>query len=199
MSTFRARGLLLCGILVIGVGTMALIGRGVGSSQPKPVLKEPINTFFNAPPDNIADMVTHADAVVLGRMVGRTPLNPRDSAGPPRFASHFQVLEILHNFTKQQVDPQAIDILRPSGDIDLGSHVVSGYQVGFPEFDRGHQYVVFLSWNEALPGWVPAYGPDSVFDVTTGHPQTFGRSALADKLTRKSSDDLLNQVRFLGR
>ena len=199
MSTFSRRGMWVFAILAVCVGAMAIIGGGVGSSQPKPIHEEPINTYFNAPPDNIADMVTRADAVVLGRMVGRSPFKGRSDPARPSFANRFQIVEILHNPTKHPVDPNAIDLVRPSGDTDHGAYVVRGYQVGFPEFETGHQYILFLSWNEAIPGWVPAYGPDSVFDVTAGRSKAFGRSAVAESLARKSPADLLNQVRFLGR
>ena len=202
MASRIARRALVGAVLVATtVGLVAVIGRDFSGFQGKPIREDKIYTSFKAPPGNVPDMVLGADAVVRGRMVGKQPVNARTGAvrGREMTANHLQVIEILHNFAKHQVEPGVLNILRPSGDFDRGSHIERAHQVDFPEFQPGHEYLVFLYWNEALDGWVPAYGPDSVFDLTSNRPIPFGSSKVATALAAKSSSELLTHVRFLGR
>jgi len=34
--------------------------------------------------------------------------------------------------------------------------------------------ILFLNWNSALEDWVPAFGPDSAWDITSGQVQSAG-------------------------
>jgi hypothetical protein len=199
MTRSTNRIALVIAALVVATLSVLLIGPESFGFQGKPVREEPINTFFNAPPGNVADMVNGADAVVQVRMIGTSSSRARTGGAGPMTANRFQVIEVIHNFAKHVVEPDALDVFRPSGDIDRGAYIERAYQVGFPEFQPGHRYLLFLSWNEALVGWVPAYGPDSVFDLTTGRPRAFGQTSVSRSLAATSVDDLLTRVRFLGK
>jgi hypothetical protein len=195
------RSLVYVVVVVSAVVILSVVGKGFVGLQTKPIREEPINTYFLAPPNNIADMVLGADAVVRGRLVSMAPATARleTDGGPPMTSNRVQVLEVLHNFTKHQVAPDSLEILRPSGDFDRGTHIERAFQVGFPEFQRGREYLFFLTWNEVLGGWVPTYGPDSVFELASDRPIPFGSSTMARSLGKKTSADLLREVQFLGR
>jgi hypothetical protein len=190
------KSLCLIGVAV-ALTTVCLIAQGPG----KPVKTDIINTHFKAPPHSLSEMLTQVDAVVRGRIIGGSPrdLNLGGRPGARVMTSYgFQVLEVLHVFGSFSIASDKISILREGGSRDRGPYVESVVQEGFPPFDVGHEYVLFLKWSDGLEGWVPAFGPDGVVDLQSGRVQTPGTSTLMNSQRGKTAADFVRLVRRFG-
>ena len=168
----------------------------------KPVRPGPINTYFNAPPDTLAEMISSAGLVVVGRVIGAKPADHILVPGNViTMTNHrLKIEEVFAIAPGHSVQPDGtIDIVRKGGDRDKGSFIERSYQVGFPAFETGRRYLMFLVWNAALSAWVPAYGPDSVFDLTDPtRADSPGRAAVTEKLEQNTVEEVLRLVRNGG-
>jgi hypothetical protein len=174
----------------------------IASSRPaaqqqatKPVIVDSYGRFFRTPAETLAETILQADAVVRGRIVGSKP-DDRDQIVT---AFRFKVIEVMHTSGGRVVNPSEIDILRGIGERDRGSHIERRVQERFPPFDTGHEYVMYLSWNSALNGWVPAFGPDSAIDITSGRVDSYGKAKITVEHKDKSPEHYLDLVRGFGR
>jgi hypothetical protein len=164
----------------------------------KPVVTEKLYTEFFGPPGTLNEMILKADAVVRGRVVAAAPRDT-DLPGKPgvrvRTAFLLQVLEVLHGSPGSPVDAGELSILREGGERDRGTYIERVVETGFPPFVIGQEYVLFLR-REALTGaWQPAFGPDSVFQLSDGRVTSPGSSVVAAALASKTSEDLLRTIR----
>lgn len=184
-------------VLVL-LNILSISGRTAGTSlQGKPVSLEPIYTYFKAPPATLSEMIAEAELVVQGRVVGHRPKDNAD-LGATRTAHRVEVLEIVRDSPLHPVTTDEIEVVRTGGERDRGHYIEKSYQVGFPQFDNGRQYLLFLVWNKALNSWVPAYGPDSAVDLTSGVADSSGKSAAVQKLKGKAAAEVLDIVRRGG-
>jgi hypothetical protein len=56
---------------------------------------------------------------------------------------------------------------------------------GFPAFDTGAEYLLFLYWNDVLEAHETAFGPDAAFRIDAGgRLQALGRGPVARQLHR---------------
>lgn len=188
-------------VLVLAFVTVMLTmaSRAAWQQQPttKPVKVVSFSTHFRAPADTLAEAIPQADAVVRGRIVGSKPADTSDRIVT---AFRFKVIEVLHTPGGRVVNLSEIEILRRGiGERDRGSYIERGVQERFPPFDFGHEYVMYLSWNPALNGWVPAFGPDSAIDITSGHVDSPGHAKLTIEHQGKPAEEYLDLVRGFGR
>jgi len=179
--------------LVLAAALSVLGSSPRSSPQGKPVRSEPIFTEFKAPPDSLADMIAEAELVARGRVVGQTSRD-RSDAGLTRTTYRVKILDVLR-ISPDRESADTIEVVRSGGVRDRGTYVEHSHQVGFPAFDDGREYLLFLVWNKALNSWVPAYGPDSAFDLTSGVADTAGTSKVALTLKGKKASDVLDIVR----
>ncbi len=167
------------------------------SSSGKPVKTSVVSTYFKGPPDSLSEMVTKADAVVRLRMTGssiRAPVR-QNTAERVMTAYRFHVLEIMHSFGGHNVDAEQIIVLKDGGELDKGTHVERIVHEGFPSFEPGREYVLFLKWNVALGGWVPAFGPDSALDISKGHVDSPGSASITNKHKGQPVASVLEAIR----
>lgn len=182
--------------LIAAVALLTITIRGYVGGQQKPIREDPVFTEFREPPETLGAMLSDTDAVVRGRLLGGRPL--AKGSGEAFTANRFQTIEVLHRTPVHAVE-SPVEVLRPIGEFDKGSYIQRSYQADFPELARGQEYLLFLSWNEALEGWVFSFGPDSVFELKAAGPSTFGKSETAKELARKTTQTLVDEVRRLGR
>ena len=88
-----------------------------------------------------------------------------------------------------------IEVVRRGGVRDRGAYIERSYEVGFPAFENGREYLMFLAWNTALDAWVPAYGPDSIIDLTGGVAHSSGKSENVRALEGKPVTEVLAIIR----
>lgn len=185
-------------VLAIGVAltTAALIAsRQVEQQPPKPVKEVYNNTYWKGPAATLSETILAVNAVVRGRVVGGTP---RDTQKDVATAYRVKVEEIIHAGGGQPVNEPEITILRRIGERDRGAYVERTIEPDFPPLELGHQYVLFLNWNSYTSGWVPAIGPDSVIDITTGVVQSAGVADVMSAHKGKPAAEYLELLRRLG-
>jgi hypothetical protein len=159
----------------------------------KPVLPEVINAYFKGPPDTLTDMIVESQLVVRGRVTGTSP---RDAPPVTRTAYRLEVIELLRANDSRAFDARPIDIIRSGGDRDRGTYIEHAYEAGFPPFEIGHEYVLFLVWNNDFGAWVPAFGPDSAYDLTSGVLDSPGKASVTSTLRGMAVPDFLDRIRF---
>jgi hypothetical protein len=169
------------------------------SSSGKPVKTAVVSTYFKAPPNSLSEMVTTADAVIRVRATGTSTPFPRGKWDRVMSAYRFRVLEIMHSFGGYNVDPEQITVLKDGGDLDRGAYIERVVHEGFPPFEPGREYVLFLKWNSPLEGWVPAFGPDSVWDVSKGHVESPGSASVTKTHKGQPTAAALEQIRLYQR
>jgi hypothetical protein len=180
-------------IALLLVAALSVLGSSPRySPQGKPVKSEPIFTEFKAPPDSLADMIAEAELVLRGRVVDEISRDRGNAL--TRTAYRVKVLDVLR-ISPDREPADTIEVVRSGGVRDRGSYVEHSHQVGFPAFENGREYLLFLVWNKALNSWVPAYGPDGAFDLTSGVADTAGNSKVALTLKGKKAADVLDIVR----
>ena len=114
-------------------------------------------------------MLAEVDLVSSGSVVGARPADSIDPSGVRNVRTLFKVTatEVFRNISSQVVD-DAIEVARSVGERDRGAYIERVIQDGFPSFEIGRNYLMFLKWSNAQNAWVPAFGPDSVLDLTDG-------------------------------
>jgi hypothetical protein len=176
--------------------TMAVASSPAGQQQPtKPVKIDSYTSYFRTPAETLAETILQVGAVVRGKIVGSKPHDTKDQIVT---AFRFKVIEVLHTAGGRVVNPSEIDILRRIGERDRGPYIERRVQERFPPFDVGHEYVMYLSWNAALDGWVPSFGSDSAIDITSGHVESRGQAKLTVEHKGKPAEEYIDLVRGFG-
>jgi hypothetical protein len=185
-------------ILTVLAAVLAAAPMTVAEQQQstKPVKVDSYGTYFRAPAETLDKTILTADAVVRGRIVRSRPDDTKDEIVT---AYRLKVIEVMHTAGGRVIDPSEIDILRRIGERDRGPYIERRVQERFPPFDFGHEYVVYLTWNPSMNGWVPAFGPDSVIDITSGRVDSHGNAKLTSEHKGRPAEDYLDLVRGLGR
>jgi hypothetical protein len=180
-----------------------------GGGQGKPVKEVKSYPYFMGPKsDSLFQMITESDAVVRGKVVGRAT-HVRDvrrgSTEPPikgaKVMTTFRVkvLETLHTAGDHVVDvSKPLPILRSGGDRDRGEYVERHGDDGFPLFQYGREYLLFLRWSAPNNAWMVAYGPDGVLDITTGVVESPGTAAVTKGHKETPAADVLKHLRRYG-
>jgi hypothetical protein len=182
---------------VTATATITVASRPAGQRQPtKPVKIDSYTSYFRTPAETLAETILQVGAVVRGKIVGSKPHDTKDQIVT---AFRFEVIEVLHTAGGRVVNPSEIDILRRIGERDRGPYIERRVQERFPPFDVGHEYVMYLSWNSALNGWVPGFGPDSAIDITSGQVDSHGQAKLTVRHKGIPAEDYLDLVRGFGR
>jgi len=196
----RDRSAQIGGIVLIFlacVSTSCLDGSAQGN---KPVREEKVYIEYFGPPPTLNEMVLKADAVVLGRFVGAIPRD-EDFPGKPqariRTGFRLKVIELFHAFGDHPVNSPEISVIREGGDRDRGAYVERVNPVGFPVFEIGKEYILFLRFQSALT-WAPAFGPDGVFQLENGRISTTGSSKVAAGHNGKTAEEFQQTLRNYG-
>ena len=128
-------------VTLIALAVLSIAEVGIAATdarqKPKPIIEDPIYTFFNGPPDSLAEMIVTPDLVLTGRMT-RTMLrdipNVNGARSYPASTHRFSVIEISRFAGLRPIPEEKVEVGRRSGDRDRGSYVERTVQVGFPEF-----------------------------------------------------------------
>lgn len=164
-------------------------------AQGAPERKSIVHTEFFEPPDTLRGMMVGADAVVEGRITAVTPRD-RDGARPMVFSAyHLKVAEVFQLSSAQPITTDYITVLRVGGDRTRGTSTEQVDEEDFPRFQMGHAYVLFLRWNLAMQAWMPAWGPDSVFETDDAVVRTNGRATHVRAQDGKPTAEFLELIR----
>ncbi len=67
--------------------------------------------------------------------------------------------------------------------------------IDFPQFELGHEYVLFLRWSTEHETWIPDWGPNGTFEVKAGKIESLGFAAVCKEQNGIALDDFLTQLR----
>jgi hypothetical protein len=139
-------------------------------------------------PDTIKGLFDVSDVVVFAQITGRKVL----SEGNNSEATDYPVI-ILERFKGPVKDHGPGLTVRRGGGVDKATS-----EVGFPAFEAGDKYVLFLK-DGGAGQFVPAYGPDGAVLVSpSGEVKTVGRQEVTLKFRGYRSDALLAELRRLS-
>jgi hypothetical protein len=180
-------------VSVLGATIVLAVG-AVNALQNKPVQTTEGVVDYAPPPSTLDEAVQQADAIVVGTPDHERTHHPPVDPSSTRLAYSITISQVLRSHPS--LTQPVVDIFRYGGDTDAGDHIVRRVQRGFPRFVGNHQYLLFLSWNAALQGFEPQYGPNSVFELfPDGRVDTPGRAAYARSQAAKSSAILIADIK----
>jgi hypothetical protein len=174
----------------------------VAEAQQKPRVTHYADTFFREPPDSLKEMIATADAVVRVRVTGQTPRDIQigESARTrPATTVRAIVVNAIHVQGGHGAIPNDISMVVAGGERDRGSYIEETRQSRFPALEAGHEYVWFLAWNVALDDWVPAFGPDSIWEITRKRVESAGTAKITLQFKERSAVDALEQLRIAAK
>ena len=102
-------------------------------------------------------------------------------------------MEVVHWSGRRELDRNELRIIRDGGTLDRGDMVEKPEVDDFPQFQVGHDYVLFLRWHSEHEGWTPAWGPHGTFEVIAGKLISIGTAKISKE------QDGLTVEQFLGR
>jgi hypothetical protein len=178
----------------IAYAAVVLVASVVSALQNKPVVTTEGIVDYLTPPSSLEEAAQQAAAIVIGTITQeRTYRSPADPSST-RVVYRVKVSHVLRSHAS--LTQPEFDVYRYGGDTDAGDHIIRRVQRGFPGFVAGHQYLMLLSFNTALQGFEPQYGPNSVFELfPDGRVDTPGKASYAQSQTAKSSATLIADIK----
>lgn len=144
---------------------------------------------YRQAPAEIADLFKASDAVVLVQVTGRRRV-PQDAS----FTMTEYPVIVLERF-KGSVPSHGPGLTVKR----RGGTAAETAESGFPLFEAGDKYLLFLRFQAALGGLSPAFGPDGAVRVDpSGQLQPVGRQDIALKFRGRRTTDLIAELRKLS-
>jgi hypothetical protein len=180
-----------------------ITGTTVGLALAYPQREKPTKVMvdsitYTSPPLSVPEMVRATDAVVFGRILGGVSQDiGYFRKGEPGITTsyRFHVYEVLATQGERSVDPNELTILRDGGSIDRGDRIDKVEDVDFPQFELGHEYIIFLRWNTEHEMWVSNWGPNGTFEVKAGRITSLGIVTICKKQNGLALDEFLSTLR----
>jgi hypothetical protein len=178
----------------VACAAIVLVTGGLRARQEKPVVTTEGIVDSVMPPPTLREAAQQAAAIVIGTVTQERTHHLLGDASSTRAVYSVKVSQVLRS--NPLLTQPVFDVYRYGGDVDKGDHIIRRVQRGFPRFVPSHRYLMFLSWNEALQGFQPQYGPNSVFELSPdGRVDTPGKASYARSQTVKSSATLIADIR----
>jgi hypothetical protein len=154
----------------------------VGTARPEPPGPCVFDPLYRSPPQNVADLLKDADAVLwVGLQTIRT-----DRWGPPGpdeyTIYHFSVWESVKGAARRG---DTVKIARWGGP--------ECWESEFPRPGLGEQFLVFLQWFPEAKAYRHMYGPMTTFLVLKGRLQPMG--VTYEQLAGREVGDFLRELR----
>src|SRR4051812_9235442 len=159
----------------------------------------PIFVDYETPPSEMNRFVASVDAIVHAR-VERTEfaavVDP--DTGKSRDMTRYvvRVIEPLKLYPKLPSAGEAMVITRLGGQHTDNGRLVRTAVQGFPDFEQGSEYVLFLAWNAHTNDFDIAYGPDGAYQLAAlGAVRALGHYPLAQAQNNKDRAAFLREIR----
>jgi hypothetical protein len=172
------RGYLIAVFAVSGVALYSASGRDASESQHaqhtnpsnKPVRESEFHIDGGLQPPVTPDELWNvADIIVEGIVRSETPIDDAFTA------YHVQLLEVYKPDSRVSPGSQAITVSRMGGVRDKGAYIEKRVEQGFPLFERGERYILFL---DALGNGRYTLGAEGAFLITPTALKPRGRSEI---------------------
>lgn len=166
-------------VVLVTAGILAPMLAVTAQSFQKPVVTHKTVSEYPGPPSSLAGMIGASDAVVRGRVAGRAPFPKGEKPQPVQSLYRVQVIEVMQGSDAGPAPGEAIEVVRIGGVIEHPNRVDHVVDEGFPDFENGQEYVLFLNRSRSGTFWVPAFGPDSVFALRDSSVEPFGKASVS--------------------
>jgi hypothetical protein len=182
-----------------GTSLLITVMAAVGVSQQKSATELAIVVEYREKPTTLERATARAHAVVRARVVGsqfRKLLEPSAAITHVNTAYGLKVVEVL----KQNPQlPIPTEVLRPGGDLETDQGIQRFVEEGFPAFQPGDEYLLFLYWNESLAAYQMISGADSAYRITPDNRlHGLGRGLLAQRYTGQDAREVANRIRDIA-
>jgi hypothetical protein len=164
------------------------------SGQQKPVVEYDVFVDYQRPPSTLAALTNAADLVVVGSIAStRNIVNNETGHESASTEVRLSVMTVLKGsgVTRGNIVP----ILRPGGDVDLGDKIRRSTERGFPRFQVGDRYLLFLHWNALLGVYEVFYGPNGAFQLVADKLRAIGTSGLAKQYDGRRASSVIQDIR----
>jgi hypothetical protein len=155
------------------------------------------NPYFKEPPPSLAQMLQSAGAVLYGRIVGGASKDGGYYRKADRGITTFYRLKIHQVLKSADAHPvdQEVTIARDGGSLDRGKKIERVEVTGFPQFEFGHDYILFLYWHAEHQAWAVSWGPHGAFEVESGKIRAVGDAAVARQQNGLLVEEFLSSLR----
>jgi len=137
--------------------TMALLA-AAGVSQQKPVKEVPLVINYAVKPITLERATARAHAVVRARVVGSQFRDLREPGVPVPNMNTVYALNVVEVLKRDPNLPVPTQVVRSGGDLETDEGIRRYVEDGFPAFQPGEEYLLFLYWNENLATYQMFFG-----------------------------------------
>jgi hypothetical protein len=160
----------------------------------------PIFADYDAPPVQLDQLTTVADAVAVFRIEGiRFESSDDAKVGRARDVTRYDVrlVETLKPYAMLPATEGTLTITRLGGQHTENGKTVRSAVRGFEDFQQNGEYVLFLTWNTRTNDFDIAYGPNGSYQLLpSGVVRPLGRSEVATKQEGKGKGSFLQELRI---
>jgi hypothetical protein len=179
---------------------MALLA-AVGVSQQKSVkVREvPLVVNYAAKPITLERATAGAHAIVRARVVGSQFRDLREPGAPVANVNTAYALNVVEVLKRDPHLPLPTEVVRPGGDLETDQGILRIVEEGFPAFQPGDEYLLFLYWNENLATYQMFFGADGAYRVTPDNRlDGLGRGLLAQQYRGQDGREVANRIREIA-
>jgi hypothetical protein len=159
----------------------------------KPVVDSPIIGDYLKVPDTLDGFITASDLVVFARAAGARDV----SRGRPRTEYDVTVTEVIKGNVSRG---QHATVCRAIGTIERPDRFARIFQPGFPSFEIGSEYLLFLRWDSTGGCYWPTFGRVTAapFDAE-GRLAPHPRSGIIEHLKGLSRSEVTQRLNRRGK
>ena len=178
--------------------TMALLA-AAGVSQQKPVKEVPLVINYAVKPITLERATARAHAVVRARVVGSQFRDLREPGVPVPNMNTVYALNVVEVLKRDPNLPVPTQVVRSGGDLETDEGIRRYVEDGFPAFQPGEEYLLFLYWNKNLATYQMSFGVDGAYRITPENRlHALGRGVLAQRYTGQDAREVADRIREIA-
>lgn len=171
----------------------------IGVSQQKSVKEVPLIIEYFESPRTLERATVDAHAIVRARVVGSQFRQRRERPDAPPDVSTAYALKVLEVLKRDPRLPIPTEVLRAGGDLETDQGTLRIVEEGFPAFQPGDEYLLFLHWNENLAAYQMFFGVEGAYRITSDNRiHGLGRGVLAKQHTGQKADEVADRIREIA-
>jgi hypothetical protein len=187
-------------MMMVGFGLVYVCAAPTAKSQPgqRPVRTFPLNVNYAALPASLEELAQLSDAVIVGSVSGhRTKQMHTPGASETSVNTDYTltISEIIKSHPQLPTVGEGVLVERRGGEVNEVDYLRKDVEVGFPPFERGTKYLLFLRLNPVTYAFEVRSGPHGSYAIANGVIDSLGDSELAAKYDGKPADAVLEKLR----
>lgn len=168
----------------------------VGVSQQKPITEVPMELLYVEKSTTLERATARATAIVRARIVDSQVRTRMEPGVPYPFVSTAYALNVIEVLKRDPQLPIPTEVLRPGGDLETDRGIRRYVEEGFPAFQPGDEYLLFLYWHDNTATYHMISGADSAYRITPDDRlHGLGRGVLARRYLGRDARDVIGRIR----